>query len=173
MPGQEKLSGISDFSDFKNLPAIAREQKIRILKQNYTLPRSCITLDELKQISNNKLVTIGSHTVSHPVLNRCSFEQQNEELNDSKKILQDWLKTDINFLAYPNGDYNQDTIDIAVKAGYKLAFTVVPDKVDVAAVNPYLIPRYCIDDHDGYFDSIAKILGVWQKYRRKVKEVIS
>jgi glycosyltransferase involved in cell wall biosynthesis/peptidoglycan/xylan/chitin deacetylase (PgdA/CDA1 family) len=161
--GQQKFSGFKKLADFKRLPEVTFREKIAILKYNYRLKRSCVTLDELKKISDNEFITIGSHTVTHPILINCSYETQIQELMESKQILSQWLNKDVEYLAYPNGDYNDDTLEIAKKCGYKLGFTTNPGEIDVKKVNPYIIPRNALYDIGGYYENISKILGIWQK----------
>lgn len=160
--GQQKYSGIKKLEDFKRLPEEIFRDKIALLKSHYSLNRSCFTLDELKRLGEQELITFGSHTITHPVLNQCSIETQVNELTESKKILSQWLNRDVEYLAYPNGDYDDNTIEIARKCGYKLCFTINPGKIDVKNVNPFLIPRNAMYDHAGFFENISKILGIWQ-----------
>jgi poly-beta-1,6-N-acetyl-D-glucosamine N-deacetylase len=160
--GQQTHTKVKTKKLFKKLPGDIFIEKVEILKQNYSLPRSCITFEELRKLSENVLITIGSHTVSHPILNNCSYQRQTIELQESKQVLSNWLNKDIESIAYPNGNYNQNTIEIAKRCGYKLGFTVNPGKIDVNNVDPYLIPRNAMYDDGGYFENISKILGIWQ-----------
>lgn len=162
--GQGKYSGINKVEEFKKLEEDAFREKLEILKNNYFLKRSCITLEELEKMSENEFITIGSHTVTHPILIRCSVESQTHELKESKRILTQWLNKEIKYLAYPNGDYNEETIEAAKKCGYSLGFTTNPGRIDVGNVHPFIIPRNALYDSGGYYENIAKILGIWQKF---------
>lgn len=161
--GQEKYSGIKKLLDFKKLSESTFKEKMAILKRHYCLERSCITLDELKKMSENKLITIGSHTVSHPILTKCSYETQFRELMESRRLIRQFLNKDVDYLAYPNGSYDKDTIELAEKSGYRLGLTTNPGDIDIETVNPYTIPRNALYDNGGYFENISKILGIWQK----------
>ena|ERR1035437_1528321 len=165
--GQKQFTGIKTKENFKKLPENIFTEKVKILKLNYSLKRSSITLNDLKKLSENKLITIGSHSVTHPILNRCSFEKQEYELAESKKIISNWLYKDIEYLAYPNGDFNQYTIEIAKKCGYKLGFSTELGKIDVKKVNPFIIPRHVIHDTGGHYENISKALGIWQRFIKK------
>ena len=121
-------------------------------------------MEDLKEINAIDLITIGSHTVTHPILNRCSIETQTYELMESKRILSSWLDENVEYLAYPNGDYNENTIEIAKKCEYKLCFTINPGRIIVEDLNPYIIPRYGMYDNGGYFENFSKMLGIWQKF---------
>jgi len=82
---------------------------------------------------------------------------------ESKLLLSQWLNKEINYLAYPNGDYDENTIKIAKDCGYRLCFTTEQSRVNAININPFLIPRYATYDKGGYFENISKILGIWQK----------
>jgi glycosyltransferase involved in cell wall biosynthesis/peptidoglycan/xylan/chitin deacetylase (PgdA/CDA1 family) len=161
---QRKYSGIKKVEEFKKLHEIEFKEKVATLKHNYCLKRSCMTLEELVKLSKNEFITIGSHTVSHPILIRCSDETQIRELAESKKLLSQILNKDIDYLAFPNGDYNSATLKFTKQCGYKLAFTTNPGRIDVKNVDPYIIPRNALYDSGGYYENISKILGIWQKF---------
>ena len=90
-----------------------------------------ITWDQLKEMQG-KGFTIGSHTIYHSDLTQPKegeTEQEyiarvKEELFGSKKILDQKLGQDTYFLAYPFGRYDQQSIQMAREAGYKMAMSV-------------------------------------------------
>jgi glycosyltransferase involved in cell wall biosynthesis/peptidoglycan/xylan/chitin deacetylase (PgdA/CDA1 family) len=162
--GQEKYSGIRKILDFKKLPEKELNEKLAVLKSHFTLERSSVTLDELKKLSENKYVTIGSHTVSHPILPKCSYEVQKKELSESKEILSRLINKEINYFAYPNGSYDDNTVEIARECGYRLAFTTNPGEIITTTADPYTVRRNALYDSGGYYENISKILGIWQKF---------
>jgi len=161
--GQYKYSGIKKVEEFKKLEEIEFNEKLSILKHNYCLNRSSVTLEELIKLSENEFITIGSHTLNHPILIRCSPETQITELKESKKFLSQSLDRNIEYLAFPNGDYNEDTLSFTKQCGYKMSFTTNPGSINVENVDPYTIPRNALYDSGGYYENISKILGIWQK----------
>lgn len=161
---QNAFSGIKNIGEFKNLAASELKNKIDTLKRHYRLRRSCMTLQELKRISEIDLITIGSHTVTHPILQQCPIEMQELELRQSKETLAKWIGKEIKYLAFPNGDYDEHTIRIAKDCNYKLCFTIKPGKINVEDADRFRINRCCIDDNDGFYTSVAKTMGIWQKY---------
>jgi len=83
-----------------------------------------ITKDMLIEMSGNSLVTIGSHTVTHPLLSRCEIKNIKHELASSKEYLEKITNKPIKYLAYPSGDYDEKVIEIAKEKGYIAAFGV-------------------------------------------------
>jgi peptidoglycan/xylan/chitin deacetylase (PgdA/CDA1 family) len=160
---QEQYTKIENIEIYKKLPSAIQTEKVAILKSKFELKRSCISIKDLQTLSSHKLITIGSHTLTHPILHMCTPSQQNRELLESKITLGNWLNRNVNYFAYPNGDYNQISINILHSCGYKLAFTNVPGMIDLTKVNRYIIPRNGISDNGGHYESIAKAIGIWQE----------
>lgn len=63
----------------------------------------------------------GSHTHGHPDLTRVPEERIRWELGYSKSCLEDRLGSEVPFVSFPFGRYNQQVVDIAKKVGYQKA----------------------------------------------------
>lgn len=102
--------------------------------------------DTLRALDKEGLVTIASHTLSHPddmaVLSR---EQQAKELRESKEILERELGHPVPYFAYPNGKGDELTFLLAQEAGYTMAFTIrngpVEESPGIMALNRYIHTR--------------------------------
>lgn len=165
---QYQHTGIKEIEKFKQLPGPVFREKVNILKKRYKLKRSSVTIEDLRKLNANQWVTLGSHTVTHPILDQCSPERQAYELGQSKKMLSSWISEDVDHIAYPNGDFNEDSVALAKEQGYKMGFTVIPGRIDVKHVDPFRIPRNTIDDHRGYYENLCKVVGVWQFWKDKL-----
>lgn len=69
---------------------------------------------------------IGSHSVSHPFLSNCSDSKLREELEGSRKALQDHLGTPIEAISIPGGRWNHRVMEACEQAGYSTVFTSDP-----------------------------------------------
>jgi peptidoglycan/xylan/chitin deacetylase (PgdA/CDA1 family) len=72
---------------------------------------------------------VGSHTLHHSILAEEPAAEQADDLEESRRRLQDRLGVAVELLAYPNGttaDYDRTTVSAAARAGYTHAVTVVP-----------------------------------------------
>jgi len=67
--------------------------------------------DEIKEMSGNQ-ISFGAHTVNHPILSRCYFEDAKEEILDSKRTIEKKLGTKITTFCYPNGKHGDYTPQI-------------------------------------------------------------
>lgn len=80
---------------------------------------------------------IGSHTVSHPRLNKISKEQVVEELTNSRNVLRE-LGIEVKTFVYPYGQYNEQVIEEVKKAGYTCARSTLFGYNDQNS-NPYIL----------------------------------
>lgn len=98
---------------------------------------------------------IASHTVTHPDLRDISPVQLKEELEGSKRQLEEDLGIEIDNFCYPAGMYDDEVVRAVEAAGYRGATTVNPGlgKRDM----PFELNRIRIDRGDGPGALAAKL----------------
>lgn len=82
-----------------------------------------LTWEQLKEMADDPLCTIGSHTMSHCRLVMKDNDSLMHELQDSKRILSEKLGVEIEHLSYPYGwitDVSDEAIEVAKRVGYKM-----------------------------------------------------
>jgi peptidoglycan/xylan/chitin deacetylase (PgdA/CDA1 family) len=126
----EKLNRILKSMPQENVINFMTELKnILKVELNFdTMPEIMRPLDweQIIEMNGSRYVSFGSHTVSHPILSKCSEKVQQQELVESKCRIEKVLKKPCRFFAYPNGrmdDYSQKTVDILKKNHYSVALT--------------------------------------------------
>ncbi|WP_162458844.1 polysaccharide deacetylase family protein [Desulfosarcina ovata] len=84
-----------------------------------------VNWEQIEEMKNSGLITIGSHTHKHPILTNCSQNEIEMELTESKRILLEKKVVDESFIpfCYPNGNYDEQILQMVKKAGYHLAVT--------------------------------------------------
>ena len=82
-----------------------------------------MNVEQMVEMSHDPLCTIGAHTCTHPRLTTLSVENQRREIKECKEDLGQLLGRETKHLAYPHGDYNQTTVEIATELGFKTAVT--------------------------------------------------
>jgi glycosyltransferase involved in cell wall biosynthesis/peptidoglycan/xylan/chitin deacetylase (PgdA/CDA1 family) len=103
----------------------------------------------LRQLAKAGIV-IGSHSRSHPMLNRISPERLKEEIDGSLSDLAAIGLEKPVFLAYPYGEYDEKVQQAARKAGLHAAFTVEPGLVRFGS-DSYRLPRIeILRKHSGW-----------------------
>jgi peptidoglycan/xylan/chitin deacetylase (PgdA/CDA1 family) len=66
---------------------------------------------------------IGSHSLTHPRLTRLSVRDAREQIESSRKKLQDLFQVPVNHFCYPYGEWSGTIADLVAQAGYKTAVT--------------------------------------------------
>ena len=83
---------------------------------------------------------IGAHTANHPFLSHCDQQQLENELKESKRILEEKLFITVDYLCYPYGDFAEETKNAGKKAGYKMALAIF-DHVPLWSLDLMALPR--------------------------------
>ena len=120
----------------------------------------------LKTLSNNSLVTIGSHSKNHYDLTKLSEKNLEDQLSYSKLYLEDLIGKEIKSMSYPYGKYNDRVKSKVKKIGYKLAFTSNFNK-NFNEQNKINLSRNEIWNTDDIKVFVEKLNGDWDwlKYR--------
>ena len=132
--GKAKVQG-------KALDFLMKKFNINVKPKSYYL-----SINDIKRMAKMGMI-IGSHTHSHCLLSKLSYNQQSFEIQKSKKILTNLIKKKINFFCYPHGSrfsYNKSTIKLLKKYKFKKSFTVRKGDSNFKYFlnKPYELPRY-------------------------------
>jgi len=105
--------------------------------------------------------SIGSHSRTHPWLTRCSRAAAREEIEGSKKSLEDRFGIPIEHFCYPYGDYDERVRDLVIAAGYKSACTVISG-VNQTGDSPFELKRFT-----ARYPSTS-LKAVWSRWRARL-----
>jgi peptidoglycan/xylan/chitin deacetylase (PgdA/CDA1 family) len=106
-----------------------------------------LTIRELKNLTNNGLIEVGSHTITHPMLPIRPIDEQKREIFESKKFLEA-IGIEVNSFSYPYGCLEAHTKEFVKKAGYKYACALFQRPVNRQS-DIYSLPRYLVRNWDG------------------------
>ncbi len=98
---------------------------IYIKKMEMTGGRSSVTWEQLKEMATDPLVTIVSHSVTHPRdLRQLNDEDLRKEIFDSKQILEKELGIKVPYFTYPEGKADDRVKQVVTEAGYRAALSM-------------------------------------------------
>jgi peptidoglycan/xylan/chitin deacetylase (PgdA/CDA1 family) len=123
------------------------------------------------------IVTIGSHSVSHPKFPSLPEASARQELLESRDALERTLGRKITFFSFPYGAFNESTIELCRQTGYGRVFTTIP--VLAVAQGEFVTGRIGVDPADWSCEFRLKLLGAyrWLPYafslKRKVLSVLN
>lgn len=146
-------------------------QVISAIKEKYGITidkKFNLTKDQLLELNNSNLITIGAHTMNHPILYNETDDDSEKEIQESIKKLFNMLNKDIKYFAYPNGsiglDFGVREQLILQKNKIKLAFSTNNDFFD-KKTNPLNIPRFGFSglkiENSAYIFGKLFIVPIW------------
>lgn len=112
-------------------------------------PHAPLTVGELQLLAAHPLVSIGAHTMTHPILAKAPLDVQRAEVEGSCTALRSWTGRMPAAFAYPNGraglDYTAETRRIVEESGIAHAFAVGDGFADPGGPR-YEQPRFLMLD---------------------------
>lgn len=143
-------SGMLLASALKQVPDAERRRALGELRESSASgpnPYRHLTPAELIELESRG-VAIGSHSLTHPCLDRCSPEESVYELRESRERLEGWLGHDVRSLAYPNGNVDSPVEAAAARAGYDLGLLFDHRLSRNPPANPLRVSRVRVDTAD-------------------------
>lgn len=124
---KENALGVLDEACHRHGPAMAAPlwRRYRV-DPEALLDRDALSVEQVRELAADPLVTIGAHSVTHRRLSQLSLEDCRRELVDSRQELQQMLDAPINHLAYPFGGPDACGVrefELAAQLGFKTAVT--------------------------------------------------
>jgi peptidoglycan/xylan/chitin deacetylase (PgdA/CDA1 family) len=115
-------------------------------------------------------MSIGAHTLSHPVLARMSGEAARREISESRTLLEDALGQAVWAFAYPFGDSATVTkreLQLAEQAGFRCAFMNVGGGFG-SRIDRFAIPRVHVTADMKLAEFEAHIAGFYRALRKRL-----
>lgn len=163
------------------LKEMADEKRESILSEIYSLAGvenlkrqkmnnlfSILTSDDIRHLSREHLITIGSHSVSHKPLTTLSPAAVLSELQTSKIYLEQITEKEIRHFCYPAGYYNETIKNFVRDCGYQTA--VIVGKTYRVLDNWYEVPRIGLGgyDQDEFFKcQVSGLISFKDKLKHK------
>ncbi len=138
------------------------------LKKEYT---NFLNAEDLKELSSFPDVSIGSHAKSHTDLTQLNKKEIENELKDSKSIIEDIIGKEVKMFSYPHGGVNKEIRDLVENSGYKIAANSRFD-TNKQIKDLHMLNRIEIWNSDSIKIFKQKLTGHWDwmRYRQKLIE---
>lgn len=129
-----------------------------------------LSWDQIQTLQKSGLITFGSHTLNHPNLAAISSaETLKNEIQGSKKILEEKLRRGVETFSYPSGRFSKASRQAVIDAGYKLAVATNPGKRipddDIFVIKRIRISKNCNNlfifwiETSGYYNFMRESKG--------------
>ena len=101
------------------------ELRSKIEVQNYRAsPSRAMTSEEVRALVKDGLVTIGAHTVTHPVLSALEIGACHREIKESKLVCEALIGSAVQAFAYPYGRFDPKSRAAVEAAGFAFACSI-------------------------------------------------
>ena len=136
-----------------------------------TLAARFLTLDRagLQQLAAAGM-TIGAHSLSHPILARASEELAWREISESRSVIENALGKTVWAFGYPFGNAATVTardLRLAEQAGFRCAFMNTGGGFG-AKINRFALPRVHVTADMSLFEFEAHISGFYRSLRKRL-----
>jgi peptidoglycan/xylan/chitin deacetylase (PgdA/CDA1 family) len=151
----------------KYLPPKQRDDyALRLADQSdFHLQSAMLTTQQLVAL-HKAGITIGAHTVTHPILARLSHDEARREIAQSKADLEARIDEDVTLFAYPNGkpevDYTLAHIEMVRESGFKCAVSTAWG-ISRAGTDPFQLPRFTPWDRHKHKYALRLALNMQRK----------
>lgn len=110
------------------------------------VPQTCrpMTAVEVRSI-RSPAIEFGSHTIGHASLTALGYDEKTREIRESVDRCEAITDIRPRSIAYPFGDFDDESERIAEDAGYDCACTTEPMAID-GKTRPFALPRITIGD---------------------------
>lgn len=128
-----------------------------------------MTEEQLKELPSD-VVTIGSHTMTHPVLPKIDAEQLRRELAGSRRKLESMLNREVKQLSFPYGSFDERVVHACREAGYDRVFSALP-VFSITKADEFLTGRMGVSTRDWGIEFRLKLAGAyrWLPYAFSMK----
>lgn len=135
-----------------------------------------MSLEQLRSLPES--VTVGSHTLSHPLLPKISLDDAIREIALSRAELEEQLHRKISLFSFPFGGFNQKLVEICQNTGYDRVFSTLPHFA-FASPNEFVTGRVRVDPSDWPMEFRLKLAGAYRwlprafEWKRKLASITS
>jgi peptidoglycan/xylan/chitin deacetylase (PgdA/CDA1 family) len=128
-----------------------------------------MTVAEVKQVAVCREVTMGSHTITHPMMARCTDGELCREISESKGALESWTNVPVDCFSYPYGNFDGRERQHLIDFGYQLAATT-ENAFITPAIDRYRVPRFSVANNISFPEAVCNMVGVWRHFADALKK---
>ncbi len=174
---QEKAEMIDDTArQLKSMPDELKHKTLDDLEKRLSYKPAdharllpMLSWDEVKTLAASPLITIGAHTVTHPILTQMPLDRACAEITDGRNEIAANAGVTPRHFAYPNGrfkDFNRDLRNYVESRGFVSAVSTEPGG-NAKAHDPFVLRREGFD-HEPFYMFGLKVLGFFD-FARSMK----
>jgi peptidoglycan/xylan/chitin deacetylase (PgdA/CDA1 family) len=140
--------------EFRLLNDRKREAAMIMLRSGFAVTSTsghdgrAMTQAEVRQLAQDRLIEIGAHTVTHPMLTALDSDIRGREITESKAGCEAVVGAEITTFAYPYGEFDTAVRAAVGAAGFEIACSSIHGPA-IRKSDPLALPRVQVLDWDG------------------------
>jgi peptidoglycan/xylan/chitin deacetylase (PgdA/CDA1 family) len=107
------------------------------------------------------LISVGSHTLTHPNLTKLTKSEALREIAESRTKLESILHREARLFSFPYGAYNGESIELCRQAGYQRVFTTSPRWAFITS-EEFITGRVPVEPGDWPLEFRMKVMGAYR-----------
>jgi peptidoglycan/xylan/chitin deacetylase (PgdA/CDA1 family) len=145
------------------------------ISPKFNRDKRVMSVEQLRSLQS-RLVTVGSHSLTHMDLTKLTESNARREIAESRKELQRILEREVMLFSFPYGAFNDTLIQYCREAGYERVFTTLP-KLALRDEEEFALGRMVVEPTDWRLEFLLKILGAYRwlplafSWKRKMRTV--
>jgi len=139
------------------LKKVSNAERLEFIKDFPEVSKQQLTTEDLREMEAQGMF-IGNHTHTHPMLDKCTIEEIEKELNEAKVIFDTLELQGFNVFAYPNGNADKKTTATLRAHGMEFIF-LFDHKINDSQLDPLNISRIRVDTDTNITEFKAKVSG--------------
>ena len=110
--------------------------------------RVVLTRDQLREFATLPGLTLGAHTISHPVLTNCSGDEARAEISGSAEWLRTLAGAEVTQFAYPYGEWSPSLAELVSTLAFRAAYTTQGTAISWSSL-PHALARISVEQLNG------------------------
>lgn len=131
-----------------------------------------LSLIELKKLASDPLISIGGHSINHPILSRLKTADLTHEIAGCRKELEEMSGAAVTAFAYPNGRFEDIGLDtLAITSRHYDCAVTTESGLNRRGQNKFLLRRYGIGRHFSFEQFRILISGVYHMTQTPIQNL--
>lgn len=144
--------------EVNRLKNISNEERMKTLNKLPAVKSKQLSIGEIKEMETYN-ITMGNHTHTHPMINKCTPVEIIKEMDEVKKNFKEWGLKGYPYFAYPNGNLDSGAEEILISKNINMAF-LFDHKVNQVEINPMRISRIRVNADANLNEFKVKVSGL-------------
>lgn len=156
--------------EVNRLKKVSNEERMNMLSTLPSISSRQLGIGEISEMERCN-ITMGNHTHTHPMMDKCTEEEICYEMNSVKSNFEKWGLEGYPYFAYPNGNFTNETEELLISKDISIAF-LFDHKINDKNINPLRISRIRVNSDAELNEFKVKVSGLHSsllQFKTKIK----